>query len=658
MRGEAPPIVDEVLRTPGQPLDHSTLRSMQMRFGRDISTVRVHQGAKASQSARAVEALAYTVGRDVVFRDGQYSPGTASGKKLLAHELSHVAQQRNAPSSGPVGILDSPAHEAEADRAAEEMHLGESLTAAGLQRAPAGKKEESTGANTAGQREQAFAGVQHAVGQDPESLVRIDTVTVVELGANDWCVGCVDMRSDLSELVAEFSAKPQRMRFRVFSINQEVEGNEEIAEKIKKRTVDKGVPQTFVYVDNQLVHPPATFIGYEQGGRDYKQEIRDIYNGAQSRGVFTGMKIGASVGAAAGGIAGGIAGGVIGNKSGNLLGGIGLGGLIGGAGGALLGLGLGALFGAIFGKDKGTAPLSKERIEQIQKFQKGLLAVEEVDSDLAVDVATYFADNVENGFQLDPSQKRALLKVLLNSLGRKEQRAVIKILENSSDVDILRIFAADEDLRLTDLANRLKDFDKDEQTYLRQILNHLRDRFPLNPAKAKTEGLLIENAVVRDTLRTAHLKTVKQDPGKPFQLRECCGVFLTSPTTPGITPKFGCVNEAACPLGEVGKRALQAGNYEPVVEGSFHTHPNAPPEAAPREAPSRADFETLMADPLNRGGEHYVVGPFDIYLITFDGGLRILGSTSQLLGVPAIAPPPGVRSGLELEYSPIDRGTP
>ena len=102
-------------------------------------------------------------------------------------------------------------------------------------------------------------------------------------------------------------------------------------------------------------------------------------------------------------------------------------------------------FGAIFGKDKGTAPLSKERIEQIQKFQKGLLAVEEVDSDLAVDVATYFADNVENGFQLDPSQKRALLKVLLNSLGRKEQRAVIKILENSSDVDILRIFAADED---------------------------------------------------------------------------------------------------------------------------------------------------------------------------------------------------------------------
>ncbi len=90
---EAPPIVYDVLRSPGQPLDAATRAFMEPNFGRDFSQVRVHTDAKAAESARAVNALAYTVGKDVVFGAGQYALGTAAGKRLLAHELTHVVQQ-------------------------------------------------------------------------------------------------------------------------------------------------------------------------------------------------------------------------------------------------------------------------------------------------------------------------------------------------------------------------------------------------------------------------------------------------------------------------------------------------------------------------------------------------------------------------------------
>lgn len=89
-----PPIVEEVLRSPCQPLDARTRAYFEPRFGHDFSQVRVHTDARAEESARAVKALAYTVGRDVVFGSGQYRPGTVAGDRLLAHELVHVAQQQ------------------------------------------------------------------------------------------------------------------------------------------------------------------------------------------------------------------------------------------------------------------------------------------------------------------------------------------------------------------------------------------------------------------------------------------------------------------------------------------------------------------------------------------------------------------------------------
>ncbi len=97
---EVPLIVHEVLRSPGQPLDAETREFMEPRFEHDFSKVRVHTDEKAAESSSAVNAMAYTVGRDVVFGSGQYAPETGEGRKLMAHELTHVVQQARGGASG------------------------------------------------------------------------------------------------------------------------------------------------------------------------------------------------------------------------------------------------------------------------------------------------------------------------------------------------------------------------------------------------------------------------------------------------------------------------------------------------------------------------------------------------------------------------------
>jgi outer membrane protein OmpA-like peptidoglycan-associated protein len=102
-RATPPPIVHEVLSAPGHPLDPSTLGFMEPRFGHDLSHVRIHTDRKAAESAHAVGALAYTVGNDVVFAEGEFSPRTHLGRRLLAHELVHTLQQ--SMSAEPAGVL-------------------------------------------------------------------------------------------------------------------------------------------------------------------------------------------------------------------------------------------------------------------------------------------------------------------------------------------------------------------------------------------------------------------------------------------------------------------------------------------------------------------------------------------------------------------------
>lgn len=91
--GEAPPSVHRVLNSPGQPLKPVLQQDLEQRFGYDFSQVRVHSGAAAAQSARDVNASAYTVGHNVVFGAGQFAPETNMGRRLIAHELTHVVQQ-------------------------------------------------------------------------------------------------------------------------------------------------------------------------------------------------------------------------------------------------------------------------------------------------------------------------------------------------------------------------------------------------------------------------------------------------------------------------------------------------------------------------------------------------------------------------------------
>jgi hypothetical protein len=89
----APASVDRALGSPGRPLDAGTRQDMEQRFGHDFSQVRIHEGAAAEQSARDVGARAYTVGSNIAFAAGQFAPASAEGRRLLAHELTHVIQQ-------------------------------------------------------------------------------------------------------------------------------------------------------------------------------------------------------------------------------------------------------------------------------------------------------------------------------------------------------------------------------------------------------------------------------------------------------------------------------------------------------------------------------------------------------------------------------------
>ncbi len=94
------PVLDVVGKGGGSALDVTLRREMEASLGADFSNVRLHTDATASESARAVNANAYTVNNDVVIRADRFSPGTAEGRRTIAHELTHVVQQRNGPVAG------------------------------------------------------------------------------------------------------------------------------------------------------------------------------------------------------------------------------------------------------------------------------------------------------------------------------------------------------------------------------------------------------------------------------------------------------------------------------------------------------------------------------------------------------------------------------
>jgi hypothetical protein len=117
-----PPIVYEVLRSPGQPLDESARAFFGPRFGHDFSQVRVHTDPRAAESARAMDALAYTVGDRIIFGAGVYAPGALEGRRILAHELMHTLQQTNTTAS-VISISGTP-DELEAEQVGARVAAG------------------------------------------------------------------------------------------------------------------------------------------------------------------------------------------------------------------------------------------------------------------------------------------------------------------------------------------------------------------------------------------------------------------------------------------------------------------------------------------------------------------------------------------------------
>ncbi len=128
--GSTPKVTPELesrisaIRGGGQLLPDSTRAFFEPRFGHDFSGVRVHSGAAAVQSARDVNARAYTVGSDIVFGAGQLTPGTHEGRRLIAHELTHVVQQSQ---GGLPPVAPRVTHEADAARAPEASVSGGTL---------------------------------------------------------------------------------------------------------------------------------------------------------------------------------------------------------------------------------------------------------------------------------------------------------------------------------------------------------------------------------------------------------------------------------------------------------------------------------------------------------------------------------------------------
>jgi hypothetical protein len=124
---EPSPVKDVVGSGGGAPLDAETRGFMESRLGHDFGGVRIHTDDRASESAKAVNAHAYTVGNNVVFQRGRYEPETDAGKRMLAHELTHVIQQQSGPvdgtpTAGGIRVSDpSDRFEREAERSADNV---------------------------------------------------------------------------------------------------------------------------------------------------------------------------------------------------------------------------------------------------------------------------------------------------------------------------------------------------------------------------------------------------------------------------------------------------------------------------------------------------------------------------------------------------------
>ncbi|MEO7717246.1 MAG: DUF4157 domain-containing protein, partial [Capsulimonas sp.] len=171
--------VDRGLAGGGAPLDAETRGFMEPRFGRDFSNVRIHTDVQAARSAEEVSARAYTVGSDIAFRSGEYSPGGSDGKRLLAHELTHVVQQGAA--GGPA--LSRSVETRTASRSTVQRDPAEASPAA----APAEKKSPAPRASVGGTVQTIILQYQAMFEKQMEGVKQLesDFATVDEVSTTD-----------------------------------------------------------------------------------------------------------------------------------------------------------------------------------------------------------------------------------------------------------------------------------------------------------------------------------------------------------------------------------------------------------------------------------------------------------------------------------------
>ena len=199
---ERSPVLDVVSSGGGQPLEEPVRADMEGRLGHSFADVRVHTGEAAHNSAASVNAHAYTVGSNIVFQRDKYDPGSDSGKTMLAHELTHVVQQRNGPvdgssAGGGIKVSDpsdrfereasanaeramsapAPAARLSAASAAVQRHEADEETAQGsfVQRAEAEEEEETAQGSF----------VQRAEGEEEEETAQGSFVQRAEAGEEE-----------------------------------------------------------------------------------------------------------------------------------------------------------------------------------------------------------------------------------------------------------------------------------------------------------------------------------------------------------------------------------------------------------------------------------------------------------------------------------------
>jgi Domain of unknown function (DUF4157) len=160
MLEDEPSPVHDVVRSPGETLDEGVRGDMEDRLGQDFSDVRIHRDGDAHESAQSVQAKAFTVGSHVVFQRDAYDPGSDQGRHVLAHELTHVVQQRSGPVDGteaPGGIRvsdPSDRYEREASDVADRALAGQVPGVGGGGAQSVQRQEEEELAQTYVQREE------------------------------------------------------------------------------------------------------------------------------------------------------------------------------------------------------------------------------------------------------------------------------------------------------------------------------------------------------------------------------------------------------------------------------------------------------------------------------------------------------------------------